>query len=668
MVQKFASITAMAKAEKRLSRRVTHDNIQTQQQQQHQQQPQYVVDGSGAEAIYDASPAMLLQQQHHQQLHHHQQQQQQLAPAQRGVCATITATTPGTRSTPVRSMSLRERRSLDGSPIPRSQSGNSSPMPPGITTAAAAAGGATVTMPSSAAAGWPPGSSPTPAVAAAAANTSSASSASSSSASHHPHVNLLHAEQPYCSAPQPHHYQQHLYQLPVTHYPCVQDVSAMDGSQTAAVWTTPAPGAQPQPYYSAAQIYMRPRTAAQIAAAKRAPPEVPKRTSSITGQRLPHHERGGSASSGSSGRPNGLCKTAENGSLSSVQSSGSDSSADRALCDGSSERSTSPQWKQQRQNAAGLSPAAAAASAAATPPAAANKAASAAVLMAQSPDHMSGQQLAAGGLMQLQANSSCVSGGSNNSSLLLNDSDSGLVNSHTSAANFSLEHQHHDGPGAVTATSTGPGSGTAAAAGTTSAQFKVSETIRKRQYRVGLNLFNKKPEKGIAYLIRRGFLENTPQGVARFLISRKGLSRQMIGEYLGNLQIAFNMAVLECFAGELDLSGMQVDVALRKFQAYFRMPGEAQKIERLMEIFSQRFCQCNADIVARLRSSDTVRPIEYSMKKERVIERAFSVSLTAGLRHGLCHHHAEHRSTHAEPEARPAHATGGLCEESARHR
>lgn len=75
--------------------------------------------------------------------------------------------------------------------------------------------------------------------------------------------------------------------------------------------------------------------------------------------------------------------------------------------------------------------------------------------------------------------------------------------------------------------------------------YKVSEQNRKRQYRVGLNLFNKKPERGITYLIRQGFLENSPQGVARFLITRKGLSKQMIGEYLGNLQNAFNMAVLE---------------------------------------------------------------------------------------------------------------------------
>lgn len=76
-------------------------------------------------------------------------------------------------------------------------------------------------------------------------------------------------------------------------------------------------------------------------------------------------------------------------------------------------------------------------------------------------------------------------------------------------------------------------------------KFQVSEMVRKRQYRVGLNLFNKKPERGIAYLVRQGFLENSPQGVARFLISRKGLSKQMIGEYLGNLQNSFNSAVLE---------------------------------------------------------------------------------------------------------------------------
>ena len=136
--------------------------------------------------------------------------------------------------------------------------------------------------------------------------------------------------------------------------------------------------------------------------------------------------------------------------------------------------------------------------------------------------------------------------------------------------------------------------------------YTVNEVIRKRHYRTGLNIFNKKPEKGITYLIRRGFLENSPQAVARFLITRKGLSKQMIGEYLGNLMYAFNMAVLGCFANEVDFVGMPLDAALRKFQTYFRMPGEAQKIERLMEIFSARYCQCNPDMVSKLQSSDTL--------------------------------------------------------------
>ncbi len=142
---------------------------------------------------------------------------------------------------------------------------------------------------------------------------------------------------------------------------------------------------------------------------------------------------------------------------------------------------------------------------------------------------------------------------------------------------------------------------------------KISETIRKRQYRIGLNLFNKKPEKGVTYLIQKGFLENSPHAVAKFLISRKGLSRQMIGEYLGNLQQPFNMAVLAYFADEMDFSKMAVDVALRKFQGYFRMPGEAQKIERLMEVFSQRYCDCNPDIVGKLRSSDTIFVLAFAI-------------------------------------------------------
>jgi IQ motif/SEC7 domain-containing protein len=65
-------------------------------------------------------------------------------------------------------------------------------------------------------------------------------------------------------------------------------------------------------------------------------------------------------------------------------------------------------------------------------------------------------------------------------------------------------------------------------------------------FKIIIELFNnRKPERGIRYLIAHRFLESNSQSVARFLLSRKGLSRQMIGEYLGNLQDSFAMQVLQ---------------------------------------------------------------------------------------------------------------------------
>ncbi|KAK5620032.1 IQ motif and S7 domain-containing protein 1 [Crenichthys baileyi] len=133
-----------------------------------------------------------------------------------------------------------------------------------------------------------------------------------------------------------------------------------------------------------------------------------------------------------------------------------------------------------------------------------------------------------------------------------------------------------------------------------------NDIIRKRHYRIGLNLFNKKPEKGIQYLIERNFVPDTPVGVAHFLLQRKGLSRQMIGEFLGNRQKQFNRDVLDCVVDEMDFSGMELDEGLRKFQAHIRVQGEAQKVERLIEAYSQRYCICNPGVVRQFRNPDTI--------------------------------------------------------------
>jgi len=60
-----------------------------------------------------------------------------------------------------------------------------------------------------------------------------------------------------------------------------------------------------------------------------------------------------------------------------------------------------------------------------------------------------------------------------------------------------------------------------------------------------------------------------------------------IGDYLGEKD-AFNLAVMHAYTDLLDFRKMDFLDALRIFLASFRLPGESQKIDRLMEKFAQR--------------------------------------------------------------------------------
>ncbi|KAL6058623.1 hypothetical protein STEG23_013627, partial [Scotinomys teguina] len=61
-----------------------------------------------------------------------------------------------------------------------------------------------------------------------------------------------------------------------------------------------------------------------------------------------------------------------------------------------------------------------------------------------------------------------------------------------------------------------------------------------------------------------------------------------------------------CVVDEMDFSNMELDEALRKFQAHIRVQGEAQKVERLIEAFSQRYCMCNPEVVQQFHNPDTI--------------------------------------------------------------
>lgn len=61
-----------------------------------------------------------------------------------------------------------------------------------------------------------------------------------------------------------------------------------------------------------------------------------------------------------------------------------------------------------------------------------------------------------------------------------------------------------------------------------------SAKARKTTLAEGIKKFNFKPKRGVEFLVQNGFIKSkTPTDVARFLLQSEGLSKAMIGEYLG---------------------------------------------------------------------------------------------------------------------------------------
>lgn len=54
----------------------------------------------------------------------------------------------------------------------------------------------------------------------------------------------------------------------------------------------------------------------------------------------------------------------------------------------------------------------------------------------------------------------------------------------------------------------------------------------------------------------------------------------------------FNKEVMYAYVDQLNFATMSFVPSLRLFLQGFRLPGEAQKIDRLMEKFAARYCEC----------------------------------------------------------------------------
>ncbi|EIW73609.1 hypothetical protein TREMEDRAFT_25229 [Tremella mesenterica DSM 1558] len=137
-----------------------------------------------------------------------------------------------------------------------------------------------------------------------------------------------------------------------------------------------------------------------------------------------------------------------------------------------------------------------------------------------------------------------------------------------------------------------------------------SAKARKTTLLEGIKQFNYKPKRGIEFLVEHGFLRKTPHDLARFLLSTEGLSKAMIGEYLGEAD-EFNVATMHAFVDMLDFSGARFTDAVRMYLQAFRLPGEAQKIDRFMLKFAERFMHNNPETV--FANADTAYILAFSV-------------------------------------------------------
>ncbi|KAF8678571.1 hypothetical protein HU200_046187 [Digitaria exilis] len=120
--------------------------------------------------------------------------------------------------------------------------------------------------------------------------------------------------------------------------------------------------------------------------------------------------------------------------------------------------------------------------------------------------------------------------------------------------------------------------------------FVRKRKVRKKKVAIAANHYNRDQKKGVEYL-RLCHLVPTPpepRSMAFFLRYSPGLDKNKIGEFLGDPD-EFNLRVLKEFTETFHFTGAILDTALRTYLETFRLPGESQKIQRILEAFSERF-------------------------------------------------------------------------------
>jgi brefeldin A-inhibited guanine nucleotide-exchange protein len=149
----------------------------------------------------------------------------------------------------------------------------------------------------------------------------------------------------------------------------------------------------------------------------------------------------------------------------------------------------------------------------------------------------------------------------------------------------------------------------------------------EQNFEIGAVKFTLSLKQGLNFFIDNGFVERDAKAIALFFLANKDkLDKTQMGEVVGKEPDGafvkgagidpekggpgFYVRVLHHYADALDFTGLMFDDAMRLFLAGFRLPGEAQKIDRIMEKFAEKFTYQNPDIFP---SADTAFILAFSV-------------------------------------------------------
>eukprot|EP00475_Leptophrys_vorax_P037919 TRINITY_DN65_c0_g1_i2.p1 TRINITY_DN65_c0_g1~~TRINITY_DN65_c0_g1_i2.p1 ORF type:complete len:1375 (+),score=296.60 TRINITY_DN65_c0_g1_i2:232-4356(+) len=166
-----------------------------------------------------------------------------------------------------------------------------------------------------------------------------------------------------------------------------------------------------------------------------------------------------------------------------------------------------------------------------------------------------------------------------------------------------------------------------------------------------IELFNQKPGKGVQKLLMIPFLneDDHPKKIAELLRFTFGFSKTKIGEFIGGGD-ALAAQVRKNFMELFDFRNRSIDEALRMSFEAFRLPKEAQEIDRILQAFSLHFYEQNASMFA---NADAVHLLTFSLlmlhtdawskkvKNKMSLEEWFRIHRDVNSGEGLPHEYLE---------------------------